>query len=73
MKMEEKDSSKAGESSAALREVLKLQSLLMQFIHPQVRYDFLAGNFECDSSEGLLHDLDCIKSLIIPPCDGDAN
>ena len=54
-------------------EMIKLQSLLMQFIHPQVRCDFLNGEFAgLDASEPLLLDIDHVRRILIPPWRGSS-
>jgi hypothetical protein len=64
---------RSGESTSVdLSEVLKLQSLLMQFIHPQVRSDFLCGLLNVQASKSLLSDLDRIRAVIIPPWRGSS-
>lgn len=52
--------------------VLKWQSLLMQFVHPQVRRDFLSGMLDVESNSSLLIDLDQIRAIIIPPWRGSS-
>ena len=49
-----------------LKEVCRLQSLLMQFIHPKVREDFINGLLGKQGSEALLCNMDSIRRLVIP-------
>ena len=53
-----------------LKEVCRLQSLLLQFIHPRVREDFVSGLLGVEGSEALLDDLDFIRRIVIPPWRG---
>lgn len=52
--------------------LLKWQSLLLQFVHPQVRNDFLSGFFDIEASESMLSDLDLIRTVLIPPWRGSS-
>jgi hypothetical protein len=60
----------AGGMDVHQKDIIKLQSLLMQFIHPQVRYDLLSGKFGVEISEDRLVDMDHIRRVIIPPWRG---
>ena len=53
-----------------LKEVCRLQSLLIQFIHPKVRKDFINGLLGIEGSEAILSDLDLIRIIVIPPWHG---
>ena len=53
-----------------LKDVCRLQSLLLQFIHPRVREDFLNGLLGMEGSQDLLSDLDLIRRIAIPPWRG---
>jgi hypothetical protein len=60
----------ANSGEPALQDILKLQSLLMQFIHPQVRRDLLAGQLGVSITEEMLLDIDCIRRYLSPPWRG---
>ena len=54
-----------------VKRTLKLQSLLFQFIHPNVRADYLKGAFEVRPySEDILSAMDKVRSICIPPWRG---
>jgi len=59
--------------SDQLMKMFKWQSLLLQFLHPQVRNDFLNGLLDVEASESLLSDIDVVRAILIPPWRGSSS
>ena len=62
--------SKLTMKNGMLKEVCRLQSTLMQFIHPKVREDFIEGLLGMEENEDLLSDINHIRRIVISPWRG---